>query len=136
MVKNLAYKIPSFWFFVNMFFFQGKNGQDSLIIDMICEASNPLSQIAPDRQEATQSPHPLHRVGSISALPFFSLNLGAEYGHTDTHIPQPVQKLGFIVATVPLTGIVLAESSVTALAAAACACAMDSSMGLNARVHT
>jgi hypothetical protein len=75
--------------------------------------------MAPDRQDAVQSPHPLHKADSISALPVFSLNLGAEYGQIDTQTPQLLHAAASTWATVPLTAICSAARNVTALAAAA-----------------
>ena len=50
----------------------------SLIAAMIWGVSNPFNMMAPDRQEATQSPQPLQRADSIIALLVFSSKRGAE----------------------------------------------------------
>jgi hypothetical protein len=88
--------------------------------------------MAPDRQDATHNPQPLQSVAWISAFPLFSLNFGAEYGHKDRQVPHWLQWAALTSATVPLTGTTLAESKVTARAAAAWACVMDSSIGFGA----
>ena len=41
----------------------------SLIMAMIWSSPNPFRLSAPDLQEATQSPHPLHNAGFTSILP-------------------------------------------------------------------
>lgn len=48
------------------------------------------------------------------------------------HTPQLLQFKGSIYATVPLIFVVFLASNVTALVAAACACAIDSSIGFGA----
>jgi len=85
--------------------------------------------MAPDLQEATHRPHPLQSTGFISAIPVFSLNPGAEKGQIATQTPQLLQKSGFTTATTPLVLMIFCASNVTAREAAACAWAMDSSMG-------
>ena len=89
--------------------------------------------MAPDRQDATHRPHPLHKTGLISALPAkrpSSVKEGAEYGQIETHTPHELQSAGMVSATVPLTRIYILASRVTARVAAAWACAMASSTGL------
>lgn len=100
---------------------------------MIWPLSKPLRFNAPERQEETQSPHPLHRTGLIAAVPAkgpFSWNDAALKGHMETHMPQPLHLRGSAYAIVPLVIIVFRARSVTARDAAAWACAIDSSMGL------
>ena len=89
--------------------------------------------MAPERQDATHKPHPLHKTGLICALPAngpSSVNDGAEYGHKDMHTPHWLQFAGLVTAIVPLVKIVSLASRVTARDAAACPWATDSSMGL------
>jgi hypothetical protein len=53
----------------------------SLIMAMIWPSSKPFKFKAPDRHDATQRPHPLHRTGFTSALPAngpFWIKEGAE----------------------------------------------------------
>ena len=64
---------------------------------MIWSVPKPLRLMAPDRQEATHRPQPLHRTGLISALPAkgpSSIKDGAEYGQISIHTPQLLQKTG------------------------------------------
>jgi hypothetical protein len=63
--------------------------------------------MAPDLQEATQSPHPLQSTGLTWAFPGLkravsSINEGAEYGHIETQTPQLLQTAGMTSAMVPL----------------------------------
>ena len=61
--------------------------------------------MAPERQEATHRPQPLHRTGLISAFPVkgpFWIKDGAEYGHSATQTPQLLQLIASVCATVPL----------------------------------
>ena len=89
--------------------------------------------MAPERQDATHKPHPLHSTGLIWALPDqgpSSAKEGAEYGQTDTQTPHWLHIAGSVSAMVPLVKMVSRASRVTALDAAACPWAMDSSIGL------
>ncbi len=71
--------------------------------------SKPFKWIAPDRQDETQRPHPLHRTGLIRAFPVkgpSSAKEGAEYGQIETQTPQALQSAGAVSATVPEVWIV------------------------------
>jgi hypothetical protein len=105
----------------------------SVIIAIIWSVPKPLRLMAPDLHEATHRPQPLHSTGFICALPAkgpSSINDGAEYGHILTQMPQLLQNMGLVSATVPLVLTVFAERRVTALEDAAWAWATDSSTGL------
>ena len=102
---------------------------------MIWSVPKPLRLMAPDLQEATHSPQPLHRTGLIPAFPVkgpSSTKDGAEYGQISMHTPQLLQDTGLTSAIVPLTWIVSLARRVTALVAAAWAWAIDSSTGFGA----
>ena len=78
--------------------------------------------MAPERQEATHNPHPLHSTGLICALPAngpSSAIVGAEYGQIETHTPHSLQLAGLVSAMVPLVKMVSLANSVTAREAAA-----------------
>src|SRR5271157_1018290 len=78
-------------------------------------------------QEAAQLPHPMHLAPCISAL-FRLLIMGAPYGQTLTHVAQATQSCGLTRATWPGISRKAFDRMVVALPAAACACAMVSSM--------
>lgn len=78
--------------------------------------------MAPDRHEATQSPHPLQRAALISAFPAnlpSSKILGAEYGQIETQTLQPLHTIGLVEAISPFVLTVPRANRVTALEAAA-----------------
>ena len=88
--------------------------------------------MAPDRQDATHRPQPLHKIGLISALPEngpSSVKEGAEYGHMEIQTPQELQMGGSVLATIPLVYTFPWAKIVTARDAAALPWAMDSSIG-------
>ena len=78
--------------------------------------------MAPERQDATHKPHPLHSTGLIWALPVqgpSSAKNGAEYGQTDTQTPHWLHMAGAVSAMIPLVKIVSRANNVTAREAAA-----------------
>ena len=88
--------------------------------------------MAPDRQDATHKPHPLHKIGLISALPTngpSSVKEGAEYGHMEIQTPHELQMGCSVLATVPLVCTVSWAKSVIARDAAALPWATASSIG-------
>ena len=63
--------------------------------------------MAPERQDATHNPHPLHSTELIVAFPalnfaVLSMKEGAEYGQIETQTPQLLQTVGTTSAVFPL----------------------------------
>ena len=91
---------------------------NSSIIAKICPSSNPLRSIAAARQDAVQTPHPLHRASLTTARPVSGSSSIALYAQTSTQVPQPLQRTSRMLATFPSASRVVLASTVAARPAA------------------
>src|SRR5659263_593672 len=114
----------------------------ALIASAISFEEKCCAVIAPAGQAAAHEPQPLQDAAFIfdffvmyvtsSAFTVTSYSEGALYGHTVTHVPQPMHLASFTTETAPSVSMNFLDKIVQARDAAALACDMASSMSFGA----